>query len=77
MRPVNDRFIELELLMRRKHITQADLVPVLGKESRCGITNRFTGKTSWQLDEMYAVLDFLGLPKSEIFNYFPPKGVEN
>lgn len=73
MKAKGSRFIELECVMRRKHLTQKDLASVLNKESVGVISNRFLGKSHWQLDEMYAVLDFLGIPKSEIFTYFPPK----
>ena len=72
----SDRFMELQLVLKRKHLTQKDLVPVLGKESLCGISNRMNEVTPWQLDEMYAVLAFLRIPASEIHTYFPPKGVE-
>lgn len=77
MQPTNDRFIELICKMRRKHVTQADIAKALGLEYNTGISNRFLGKTPWELDEAYKVLDFLGIPLSEVFTYFPPEGVEN
>lgn len=75
MKARGTRFIELECVMRHQSLTQKDLASVLKKESTGVISNRFTEKSPWQLDEMYAVLDFLGIPKSEIFTYFPPKEV--
>lgn len=69
---MKDRFIELEVALKRKHLYKKDLAPVIGKDSSCPVQYRFNGKIPWQLDEMYAVLDFLGIPKSQIYTYFPP-----
>lgn len=29
---------------------------------------------SWTVDEVYKILNFLEIPQSEIFTYFPPNG---
>lgn len=68
----NDRFIELQLMMRRQHVTQEDIAKAIGLESNCAVSNRLTGKSYWRLDEAYKVLERLGIPLSEIFTYFPP-----
>lgn len=67
-----DRFIELECKMRRKHVTQTDIAKALGFDYNTGVSLRLNGKTPWGLDEAYKVLEFLEIPVSEIFNYFPP-----
>lgn len=44
------------------------------EKSRTYVSNRFTRSYSWSIDEVYKILDFLEIPKSEIFTYFPPNG---
>lgn len=39
------------------------------------VSNRFTGKTPWKLDEMYAVLDIIGEPDEKLSEYFPRNGI--
>lgn len=39
------------------------------------ISNRFTGKTPWKMDEMYAVLDIIGEPDEKLSEYFPRNGI--
>lgn len=39
------------------------------------ISNRFTGKTPWKMDEMYAVLDIIGEPDEKLSEFFPRNGI--
>ncbi len=71
-----DRFIELELVMYRKKVSQLDLAKLLGGDSTCMISNRLRGKSDWRLDEIYKVMAYLGLPLSKIYDYFPPEEEE-
>ena len=71
-----DRFIELELVMYRKKISQLDLAKAIGGDSTCMISDRLRGKRSWKLDEIYKVMAYLGLPLSQIYDYFPPEEEE-
>lgn len=50
-----------------------DLAGLLGVEPMT-VSQRMVGRTPWKLDEAYKVMDFLGLPKEQIFDYFPPEG---
>lgn len=69
----NDRFIELQCAMKRRHVTQVDLAEELGFDRHNGcISARLSGKQPWRLDEAYKVLARLEIPLSEIFTYFPP-----
>ena len=73
---MTDRFVELECVMRKKHIKRQRLAEELDKSINA-ISCRMRGKAPWALDEAYKVLDILGLPRSDIFNYFPPDCGEN
>lgn len=39
------------------------------------ISQRFTCRVSWNLTEMYEVLDWLNLPHDQLHIYFPPGGI--
>ena len=70
-----DRFIELELVMYRKKVSQLDLAKAIGGDGTCMISDRLRGKREWRLDEAYKVMQYLGLPLSKIYDYFPPEEV--
>ena len=40
------------------------------------VSHRMTGKTPWQMDEMYYILSMLGEPDSKLSEYFPRNGVD-
>lgn len=40
--------------------------------SKSAVSQRLNGHKEWRLCEIYAVMDFFGLPYSEIPDYFPP-----
>lgn len=40
------------------------------------ISGRMTNRTSWSLEEAYAVLELFHLPASDIGIYFPPQGID-
>ncbi len=40
--------------------------------SKCAVSQRLNGHKQWKLSEMYAVMDFFGLPYSALPEYFPP-----
>ena len=54
-------------------ITQADLGHAL---QMCGtaISHRMTGRTAWNIEEMYRVLEICRAKPEELHVYFPPKG---
>lgn len=38
------------------------------------LSQRMTGRTSWHTDEAYLVMQYLDIPFSDIYYYFPPNG---
>ena len=54
---------------------QYDLARLLlvGQQS---VSNRFVCRTPWTCDEMYKVMDWLGLPIDQLHIYFPPDGMD-
>ena len=47
------------------------------KQRGCGqtyMTERFTGRRPWTMDDAYWWLEFLDLPREDIYKYFPPQG---
>ena len=51
-------------LMHEQHITQADLAPVLGKETRGAVGHYFTGVSKPTLDQLQAMAKFFGVSLS-------------
>ena len=72
---VYNRYIELEMVMYRKKVSQIELARAIGGDSSCMISNRLRGKSEWRLDEAYKAMEYLGLPLSQIYDYFPPEEV--
>lgn len=70
-----NRYIELEMVMYRKKVSQIELARAIGGDSSCMISNRLRGKSEWRLDEAYKAMEYLGLPLSQIYDYFPPEEV--
>lgn len=70
-----NRYIELEIVMYRKKVSQIELARAIGGDSSCMISNRLRGKSEWRLDEAYKAMEYLGLPLSQIYDYFPPEEV--
>lgn len=52
-----------------------DLIPVTGL-GWTALSHRFTDKADFKISEMYAIMDFLSLPHSELAKYFPKNGKE-
>jgi hypothetical protein len=50
-----------------------DLAGHLGVEPMT-VSQRMVGRTPWKLDEVYKVMDYLEIPKDQIYDYFPPEG---
>lgn len=66
---------EINLEMKLQKITQKEMSELIGI-SQYRFSRLMRGLLPWTLDECYAVLDVLNLPKSRIFEYFPPKRKE-
>jgi transcriptional regulator with XRE-family HTH domain len=57
---------EVRAELARKRIPQADLAEVLGV-SQAGISRRLSGDTPFDVNEVAAVADFLGVPIALLF----------
>lgn len=66
-------YAKLRGRMAEMEITSEALANYIEK-SRTYVSNRLTHRYSWSIDEVYKILDFLEIPQSEIFTYFPPNG---
>ena len=62
--------------LMKNDIDQAYLCELLGR-SQTYLTQRFTGRRSWEQDEMYFLLDLLLIPHDQLHLYFPKGGVLN
>ena len=59
--------------LRQLGLLQEDLGLALGLCSTA-ISHRMTGRTPWNSDEMYTVLEVVRAKPEELHIYFPPKG---
>lgn len=75
MAKIISRYTELRAAMRARNVSSNDLAQYLELDP-ASISLRMTGKRPWKQDEMYAVLDRLGVDHSKLSAYFPPKGVK-
>ncbi len=67
-------FAKLRGRMHEMDINSNALANFLGR-SQSYVSTRMTHNSSWELDEIYKILDLLMIPPEEIFTYFPPNGV--
>lgn len=66
-------YMKLRGLLHENDHTQLDLQPLLVR-SESYITDRMTGKRSWELNDCYTILDWLNVPADQIHEYFPEGG---
>ena len=66
-------FKELKCLMVMQELRQEDLADITGK-SRSYITSRMTGKSPWDMDDVYAICEAMDIDYADIPLYFPPQG---
>ncbi|MCM1330021.1 MAG: DUF739 family protein [Ruminococcus sp.] len=66
-------YAKLRGRMAEMEVTGEDLANHI-ERSKTYVSNRLTHSYSWSIDEVYKILDFLEIPESEIFTYFPPNG---
>lgn len=66
-------YAKLRGRMAELDVTGEALAHFLDK-SRGYVSSRLSKNISWRIDEVYKILDFLEVPQSEIFTYFPPNG---
>ena len=70
---MNKMYSYLAGRLRQLGISQEDLGYVLNLKTGA-ISHRMTGRTAWNIDEMYKVLDVIRAQPEELHIYFPPKG---
>ncbi len=73
------KFKLLRLKMYDQGVTQEDIAEHIAQAlgNTCSVSHisgLFNGRSSWRLDEAYAVLDLFKVPHSELYKYFPKDG---
>ena len=68
------KYKKLRLQMFRMGVTQETLAELM-ELSTCTISNYFTGRIKWRIDQIYKVCDCLEIPYMEISKYFPKGGI--
>lgn len=54
-------------------LTQAEIAAEIG-QSPAALSNRIRGKTPFEVDLAYQILDILNIPRNKIYLYFPKNG---
>ena len=67
------RYERLRKKMREEGITGNDLARWMRMNPN-SISARMTGRVSWSLQDAYQILDYLSIPREELYDYFPPDG---
>lgn len=66
-------FAKLRGRMAEMEINAAAMANFLGRNSTY-VSSRMTHKYAWNIDEIYAILELLEIPKEQLTEYFPPNG---
>lgn len=69
------KYKKLRGRMYENQVTQDELSAVIDK-SYGYVSERMTGKKSFRMEDVYSICDYLEIPYSEIYIYFPPNGME-
>ncbi len=65
-------YTKLRMKMVEQDIRSIDIATLLNR-SESYVSHRMSGKIYyWDLNEAYMILDYLGVPYTEIAEYFPP-----
>lgn len=65
---------KLRDLMKRHRITQIDLAEELGLLSECTVSRKLNDRSPWTSDEMYRILEVLGVNYERMHEIFPKNG---
>lgn len=68
------RYRKLRAALKERDLLQRDLAVQLDLVQQA-VSHRFTGKTPWTIPEAYTTLDYLGIPRKHLAEYFPPNGL--
>lgn len=67
-------YLKLRGLMAQNDVDQRRLGLELGL-TRQAVSQRFTNRTAWNLQEMYKVLDFFHISYDRLHEIFPKNGI--
>lgn len=67
-------FLKLRALLTEYDMTFEELGHRIGR-SYPHISNSFRGTRSWDLWEMYAIMDLFNIPYDQLNQYFPKDGI--
>lgn len=71
------KYRAIQIALRMEGYGREDVARCLGRSVDYVSKHfRLNDGMSFDLDEAYAILDLVGIPKEQIFVYFPPGGVE-
>jgi|GEM_PF-2971377 len=71
------RFARLRAELSAHRVSRENLARLLKHNNRGYVDQRFTGKSSWSLDEMYALMDLLSWPVEKMHELFPRDGYDS
>ena len=71
------RFARLRGELSAHGVSREDLAHLLKHNNRGYVDQRFQGKSSWSLDEMYLLMDLLGWPVERMNELFPRDGYDS
>lgn len=75
MSKATGKYQRLRRRLREYDIDQRYLAELL-KRSPGHISNCLTGKSDWQMQEVYTIIKLCQIPVGEIYKYFPPGGID-
>lgn len=65
------KYIKLRQEMMAQDVNQGALGEIIGRGAAY-ISTRMTGKAVFDMNDVYAIMNYLGLPHEKIAEYFPP-----
>lgn len=68
------KFKALKDLMYEQEVTQEMIAKKIGR-SQSYVISRMIARQPFEMDEVYTICDYLGIPYTEIPRYFPRGGV--
>lgn len=69
--PPLKRYPLLRGKMAEKGVDGAYMARKLGMGNSSAFSHRLTGRQPWKIDEMYTVMDILGIKYEQMHEYFP------
>lgn len=73
---IRTRHTEIRAQMVRHGMTGEDLGQKLGISGPT-VSTKLCGKSPWNIDEMYYIMDLFNIPYDELHKYFPKNGISD